>query len=776
MGCEDSVKELVKDAFDDIVDFAEEQFRFVESITLTVWNGIGKKIIEETFNVLGFEDEDVFATEVLTTQIFTEAPDSLGKIAVLNALHTGTDVGDEIVITFVSSISTSINKYIEYGNTTYTHGIPTISTSWRTTLVPVAEDVLESILGEPVTVLEMTLGVPDLEEFAQWDLTNIFNTGSTEYQYSTQNIVDTAADPDLNILLFRDTDVELGNWITTLDHLELDGVTIDTGLSPLIVNHRLSYSTNPEGNWYRVVYYKDSAPSVRFVWYYEVASGTYPDLDPNVESVTSDLTKLLPIIPLRKDFISLDTDSSDPEYITSKELLNKIPLNLDDIVGAIDSNSDIDSIKDSFILFGINLYTQSQVGMKFLYDLFINFNSNAIVDEIQYTNSPDISKSFNIIKLDEQNYNAAIVFSYMTITDHVGVIADVGEYTNVATVLANDPYDLGLGQYGGINSYVTVQYQTDASNYREVIVYGLHQTIIIDTGDSGSFYTAVLEISSDAEAMSNFIFPVPYLMLEDYTSNDRTTLLIEALVLVNYAQSVTHLRYYQTSGFVSLLSAVILIVGLVLSVFTSGASGAATSAFVSALAAGAYVFAVHILVRLILWEMLKQYLVNYAIKTIFRKLMEKAGDDKSKQNIAIAFYVIATFLGSKGSSSFSLSLDLATANLFLEVVQTIVDGFNSITAYQADLLRQEQEDFNDLYNTELEKIQEAADGLNNKEFDILDIDKMTKDSSHNESPSDFFSRTVHTTNPAVATNDQISSYHSSALKLELFTPAFDSIA
>ncbi|MFV2016615.1 MAG: LamG-like jellyroll fold domain-containing protein, partial [Candidatus Heimdallarchaeota archaeon] len=139
----------------------------------------------------------------------------------------------------------------------------------------------------------------------------------------------------------------------------------------------------PYSAYYAARYTLDSDPSYQKYWLYQENLGTYPNLSGDGTG-EYDTVEMLPIIPIRTKFQSLN-DPTHPDYstyATSKEILDVINIDIDEIITSVEdntNNNDIDKIEDAFILFGVNIYTTSTPGRKALFILFRNMFVNATV-------------------------------------------------------------------------------------------------------------------------------------------------------------------------------------------------------------------------------------------------------------------------------------------------------------------------------------------------------------------------------------------------------------
>ncbi len=80
----------------------------------------------------------------------------------------------------------------------------------------------------------------------------------------------------------------------------------------------------------------------------------------------------LPVIPLRYDNRDLTDDAhkSTPLYITSKKLLKKVNINIDQMAENIKLNPGIADIDNAYIMFGVELQTKNNESIRYLAEYF----------------------------------------------------------------------------------------------------------------------------------------------------------------------------------------------------------------------------------------------------------------------------------------------------------------------------------------------------------------------------------------------------------------------
>jgi len=510
----------------------------------------------------------------------------------------------------------------------------------------------------------------------------------------------------------------------------------------------VSYETH-----YNVFYTLDSDPSYTKFWLYKESLGTYPTLDNEAEQGQYWDAAVLPVIPLRKDFISVNSPSSNVEaYLSSKGLLDTINFDIDHLIEQLEDNDDIASIRDAFVLFAINLYTDTTHGQKLLFNFWANLYFNATVSKADYDANPSgAAPIFNTFSMEETSYNTAIIFNYITLTSNLGSIGELYSYETEIVVLPNTPYtedDEGnVTQEGKINSYILLRYQNSINNYIELKVHGVFQLTNIFT-TAGRVNTTLTELSTDDTQKANFIIPVSTNILKSMTSDESTKIIYESIHMIVYASTYQHLEFYETEDFLNLVSFVIIVIAVIYLVITWGESGG-TAALLA-------------LAEAILW--------SYALQLILLEILDSYADDEAIRALAILTFVAATYYAADFSG-------MSTAESLLFGVNAVTQALLTDISIQANNLQQEIDAFTISAEERQEELEKAQDLLDNtSELEWWELVTYFPIDSY-EKPDGYYERTIHTANPGVLTLLQVETFHDNLLQLPRLTPnSFDPVS
>jgi len=961
----DGARNVVSKVWNDISDAFSDLLDVIENIVEEIWRSIGAPLVEFVFSLLGYTDETVYTIQVATVPLITETAPSRLTPAVMGAIKGGYSIVDAARSALVGGTFPSLVEYLLYGESTYTHALPTLSGNYVSLDKDELQTVLDTIEGEATTILTYRAGVvPDLDwineyyqdistyncqtrelEFFrssgytnhpaisslfQWDgesytdsadrywphfyqdvpiatstgvtfgntsllgsgdgfsahfngsgyieadfivglfidqiveqeislelslnldnLSSVHNIISVHSEYfSNENCgameVDTAgkiklysriaggvktlvytstitllANTTYHIVITEDSDGNTSLYVNgSLDGTNTTHTFALRGIGPLVIgadhSDGTTYNTTLVGtiddvilyrnvlnqtavtlhysafldntaNFYEAVvslgahsYFKldsdttNTIPDVQVRWYgtnsggilgadfgtyahatYTIASSPctryfhdeevgaiYPQVFGAIGS--GEFTaRMLPIVPVRKNFEDVN-DSGAAGYdagadTTSRELLDIVGLDFDDIISNIGDNDDIANIEDAFIIFGTNIHTTSQGGMAALHSVFKVIGDTAEINHLEWGDpTPTTQIKLNVFKIEEQNYNSAVSFNYISDFDYTEVIGPVGTYALEVTILPNDAHNVD-GTGGGINSYVTITRQINEYQTNKLKIHGLFMVTNIKTTGT-TFKIQTTELSDDPDVMKNFIIPLPLSALNTLSPDQQEIAIYESLHLVIYAQQTTHLEYYETAGFLSLVGIVLEIVAVVLLVISLGAS-ATWSTF--------------------LWSLATQILIQYAITLIFMELIQKLAEDGDAARVAaFVLYVYASYRFGGGDTS-----KLSTAESLLKIVTLTLDAFNINLGFEAELLDAEIKSWTQDQDEKLEELEAVSDLLESFEgLDPYNIALVTNTHPYEE-PTDFYQRTIHTGNPGVLTLDQIHNFASDLLRL-----------
>lgn len=591
----------------------------IATLTITVYIAIfdvatGNKSFEESmadslehiFGFFGLNGEDVISTDVLDTRLLEDTLDIMPVELAL--LHMKTQEGViDILRAKTMSAKLTYNKVFDYAKSSYVDGLP--YSNITADIFPVAATIA-NINAAYSVVCELEnyrIGVPSKEEYAYFKLKELYGFNMTtgelpysgdvyyidyiEYNYTNDkydihvypaDIITTTTTTTTQITISNiDASYDKKNTTVTeriITYSEVSGLVSD--ITTEIRNTNKLIPINSESNSTVVVdYIQDNREIIAIeafgtfnhyiakwnevgstdynMWMYVVGSG---DVSLDATLLTSNLD-MLPIITIRNNGVDVTNDKTSARYAQSKTMMDAIGLDIDGMVGAIKENPDADKVVDVFVYFGIDLSDTSPVIAKMIYkvvdyvlgnedipsELTVNTSYDGLGDFTQYDNNRN---SYNIT-VTEGPFNSALSWAYQTKKVINGVLGPINTYEN---------------EPNGIN--LVVRRQVTLTEYIEYELYNIFAVTSIDRDGLSAVVTR-------SYASSSMIMPLSYDVISDFSPIEQLDLFAKSLRMVSYAAQITHLKWYQTEGFIATLKVFITVIGIVLFVLSLPAGGSA---------------------------------------------------------------------------------------------------------------------------------------------------------------------------------------------------------
>ena len=473
-------------------------------------------------------------------------------------------------------------------------------------------------------------------------------------------------------------------------------------------------------------------------WNYDPLSNDYPVLD-----IPEDIayTQYMPIVPLRINNKNLTdpTLAGTPLYDTSKELLNKIGLKMDQLNEGINENPDINEVDHAYVVLGVSLHTEKDESNDYLYRFFDDLYARSFfsVDIFSAwlnsgkTNTPPT----NSIKISDGTYNTQIVYYYVDKTTGSGKVAEVGKVAKVITpwkkreVISNGSLSYG---YENPDNKVILRKQITEDTYDEVVISGL---LFINNIYGARDYVTTID-KSDTDS---FIIPINLSISEQMSILDNNTVYYDALKIVFNAYEYTKLKWYET-GFFKFVVAIVSIAITISMGYDFGISSLIAAASTGALAFTSFI--------------LQQAFTYVAVSFGFKLAADKLGIE-----FAAILAVIAIAYGSLGSESL-FNLPMADSLMFMGTL-----GMKSSLEFGYEELKGEY----DAILSEAERLQKEIDTAN----ELLDtgtnlIDPLNTFTDLNMLPMEpmdsFIGRSL-MINQGVSSIDMVSSFVDTQLLL-----------
>lgn len=380
-----------------------------------------------------------------------------------------------------------------------------------------------------------------------------------------------------------------------------------------------------------VKYYESGGdPNDWYYWIYRYSSGLYP-IEPS-SAVINELD-MMPVAILRKNKTNVNSNKESAEYKTTKQLLNKIQLNIDDTIAGINDNESIDQIDDVFVNFSVAPNDTKHEVSKLLYLIFYEI--------IQVRGILSNSGKYTAL-FEEQDVNNGIVWTKHSYeADIAGTITDVGKYVHSSVT--------------GSTSRLTLRYQKTETTYDKIYIENL-------SGMSSIAYGGYSQVAFNALGDDEFTIPISWYVFKEMEKEEMMRIYQDIFRLDIYAISITHLEWYQTEAFRNFFEFIMIVTAVVSIIATFGTA--------SSFWAGA-------------WALAKQFIVSYVVMEIVVYIAEVTG---SAEFAAIVGIIAAVVLMDVAALP---PMDIGTADGLLTLVTQFSDNLDTAYGVEAEQMKEE---------------------------------------------------------------------------------------
>jgi hypothetical protein len=641
--------------------------------------------------------------ESATVAINEELPDTVIQ-SVVTSVVQDRSISDDLIANSLNGLGAKSKTYYKYGRDRFIHGLPEGTTELRHANPSTVSIVLSFIEGEPAVV-----------EYS------IFSQADSYYFSESQHT----------------KEVSSTDWLS------------DTQIKIHYVDNTTQTVTVPSTDRTKRYYH------VRYTVQGVVKYFFYLGDDPTYESLLVDDSEpeslYFPVVPFIRDGVDLSDDSKKGTdlYKSCVGLCNRINIKYADIGANIQENPDIDGVDHAYMILAVPIQTEAKASQEYLFEYFYHLAQTQVYTKSDF-DAWEINPSgiltpppINIITIKETennsgdlgNFHIELGFNYIeteTVTGNLGKVKTVTRETVLNPRGETDTYAYET-------SYMIWRKQVTSTEYVELRVVGLkHINYIygehtIDTSLEDSL----------SEDNDDFNLPLQLTALNSLTLLRQTDLMNDAIRLCFNSIETVKLKWYQTGVF----KALIIIVAAVITVWTAGSGGQAL-AWAMAIT-GSTSIALNFAVAVI---------ITAAINVGIGNLLNQIGIDK----IEILRLIYTAYQIYEGDFS-ELTGDLA-----LLLVSGIKQGLDFyVKNRQYDIMS----DYDQL-KAEQEAQQAELDELIQTFPTDVYIDPMAfVDASGslvgaNESPEDYYNRTIHTGNVGALMISQIENFVASNIQLE----------
>jgi len=719
----------------------------------------------------------------------------------LSIRYAPTDISVNIKTAYANNFASKAETYFDYGDHSHPDGIPTNKAIGEATKVP--PDVLndEPEANDVIDIIELAIGVEiELLHYTYSPvkaniLINDWLIHNSSYTVHRRQSGD-AANTTMNVYDF--TDPADGKRYRVSGPIEHDGTTLtctatqvsqyadydrisevdyDWGYGgrgfgrrswldiPNPATKELSITTIAAGTLlHQVVYQRQDTLDVDF-WYYDQADDTYPEIHTTLAVTEKPGCFPFAMIIDEKQKVADGKLGADYEHHTT-ELLNKLNIDLDDLMDSMEDPDDPDALKDvsdAFVMFAIDINTNEQGGLAYLYE---HFRHSHFVDNV-YTQANWISDGANKpLGQNGRAYNGQRVkfnvnYNWSTVAVKTGVVTGFHAMPNVTTPVTpiaevdannngrtyideatqvevgkvttniyegnHDNYN-GKGE-GWNNHFIVIRKQLNPTEYVEIIVHGIEHFSRPRGKRKNRYFTkGVVGTLGDVSSGAVFI-PIGHEIISQFDKLVSSYALQDGLQCIIHVVNVRKKKWYET-GWLTVLRVVI-------AVFTWGTSEIWMQG---------------------VWAIVKNIIINMLIEMLVVQvlmiLVEMIGGD-----IAIILAAIASLYALSNGAGDKILFDLLKADELLQAGTLMINATNEVASERMLDDQHRLDEHNELMETEHEKIEKAADLLDEGiDLELYDIIDGMSYANFYESPAMFFNRCCHLTNPGVLCLDAIDSY------------------
>lgn len=713
--------------------------------------------------------------------------------AVLYAVLANENISNSVTNVILEGMSTRIESFRRYAKNEYTLGLPQgskdiIFTAPKADIAAAISDAMslsngvevDLYLADPLTIYYILLPfliedrgynskVGEISIFpTTMEIPTISSTGAAAVNRVLLYNLDLEFDIDLDVKTATITYEILTSYVDSAGEVQTD--TPEYFEETRIISN--SFTLDDE--YYIASYYELNEDEERISslqwWYYQLSTEVYPALQDDPEYETE--SNFLPIIPLRWNNTDMTKDSlhDTPLYKTSKILLKKLQININDLATQLNENPSSGDIDHAYVMFGVNLQTEENASIWYLGEFFdflkrgaaVNIwdTMNDIIGGYDSTKQTNKINSYSMnhadhIAVSEYGFNIGLTFTGINTVFKRGSIGDTGIATKYLYKDTSGFTEIPHKEFteyikNPSNAKVVFKLQVAYNTYKEVTVFDLHHRNSIYR--SHGLNTSINMLVADPDNM-NFVIPVHYQIAKGMDRFSQNLLYQESLILVLNSYEKSSTAWYQSRWF----QFIIMVVAILVFIFSSG-TASWISKFLLAVKAGLLA-----VLKLLIISVLIGSVVNYAMK-----LLAKAIGPEFAAILSVIVLVVAIAYGGQMGNTSILGKPMPTSQLLLAGSQALMTGASSIVSDQLGEISDEYSKFQLISEakwSELEEMQDLLESTNPLSFDLLDAQNASLLHHPVTDPEQFYDLTIHIGNIGTYVLDVIPAFHDVALKL-----------
>lgn len=355
---------------------------------------------------------------------------------------------------------------------------------------------------------------------------------------------------------------------------------------------------------------------------YQMGAGTYPTVDSMFDAAPTSAGEFFPFIYFRHGSENMDADKNSEGYKVSKKLLKTLGINYQDIIDSIAENPDIAKIDQALMMLAVPAKSEDQMELRYLFDFFHKFYlASGGVGVGQGWDVGDVGSGTTFVGDNDIPISAAALFANKLKGNLESARLRINiEDKRLSTALscAGVFKKIKAGTIGAIDTY-GMAYATETFTFR----YSVREVVSTTVNHLGDVTTVYADVPHTHEApMDVFIYkkqitpyvyeeisvydlqmtyymwggystvaddlapfllvPLDHAITKAYGVLDRELLYSRGLHFIFNAREVTEVKWYQQGWF----SALVQVVGIVLTIWSMGSDGGYFSALAAALVEG----------------------------------------------------------------------------------------------------------------------------------------------------------------------------------------------
>lgn len=700
---------------DPITGIVEAILGTLGDVLETAWKTMFVPVLEFVFSLFGVTDKDVISTEVFTQRIITEDSPASGlitKIMLEEMAQPGVGVIDRLMA-YSQLVRNRYSRVFNKCKDDFVDGLPDANLRALYVDNTLIKNAIDLETGLNTTVLTSGLGSIDKYKWVYYKLQNshqyipmtnkLTYSGSNgwevayvDYNYTldqydvgiqrrqdvtttvttitvitvtgtdkhTVVTVRTVVEGTVLGVMSDDTVTTVGKHETIVAGSEVSRTTTSTTSSTdynvVCMTSTLVVEAYLPVRYYYATYYTTNSADW-YYWVYKKGEGTYPQLD-SADTYLTDL-EMLPVITIRNNKTNIDSDKTSARYLQSKQMLKFLGLDLDQMLAGISQNQSIDNVEDSFILFGIRPQDTGKAISKSLFMMFEYILNDSSLQQ----------DGKRVATFREGAYNAAIAWTDQSRTITAGSIGRLGFYSHAI-----------------VGKNLVVKWQATEHQYVTITISNLSSLTMIER--QGLNGTNTKDVDS-----TDFYLPLCYHFLKKLSPLEQYELFNSTLLLTTYAAQITHLEWYQTPEFGSILT----IIGIVITIVSFG-----YLTWVNGIIEALKVVAISMLIALAATQLLKMVLAGT--------------DNEFIRGLAMAVYAVVMVATAYYNLPANASMLTTSVTLFCSTLTSIGTAISMDTGMKRAELAQEES----IYSQKLEEAQAQVSAAEEALTPILDVIEM----------------------------------------------------